>query len=224
MNNDELGKPYIEYIIEISFKSQSWRVNKKFNHFANLHKTLKALFADVKFPDSGHIFSKLNMNGKDSNNYHENKKICLEKYLKDIAEIGALNKSRPFRKFLNFEENADNEDYNPMRSSMVGMVGTMGMMGVSQSMTFNLPNDDKIRSPNILATSDNESENDQQVGKESLTNIEEDKHDEKDPLRSEESGERKSTLENENIIYKKKKNMSLEKRKKIVTMSKQLKY
>lgn len=215
MNNDELGKPYIEYIIEIYFKSQSWRVNKKFNHFANLHKTLKALFADVKFPDSGHIFSKLNMNGKDSNNYHENKKICLEKYLKDIAEIGAINKSRPFRKFLNFDENIDNEDYNPMRTSM---------MGVSQSMNFNMPYDDKMRSPNLLATSENESENEQQFdnndGKESLTNIEEDKHDEKDPQRTEESGERKSTLENENLIYKKKKNLSLEKRKKIVTMSK----
>jgi hypothetical protein len=155
------------------------------------------------------------MNGKDSNNYHENKKICLEKYLKDIADIGAINKSRPFRKFLNFEENIDNEDYNPLRNSMIS---------VNQSMAFNMPLDENMRSPNVLASSDNESENEQQINndmKDNMNIVEEDKNDQKDTLISEESNEIKNTLEGENIIYKKKKNASLEKRKKIVTMSKQ---
>lgn len=51
------------------------------------------------------------MNGKDSNNYHENKIKLLEKYLKDISDIGIVNKSKPFRKFFDFEDYID-EDVN----------------------------------------------------------------------------------------------------------------
>jgi hypothetical protein len=105
LNKDELGKPYIEYITEISYNSQNWRVNKKFNQFANLHKSLKNTFPDLKFPESASMFSKI-VEGS-NNNPHESKIKQLEKYLKDISEIPQINKSKQFRKFLDFEEYYD---------------------------------------------------------------------------------------------------------------------
>ena len=95
LNKDELGKPYIEYIIEITYNNQSWRVNKKFNQFGNLHKTLKSLFSEIKLPESSNIFSKINMGGKDTNNYHENKIKQIEKYLKPSSLLLLKSKIYP---------------------------------------------------------------------------------------------------------------------------------
>lgn len=105
LNKDELGKPYIEYITDITYNTQNWRVNKKFNQFANLHKSLKNSFPDLKFPESSNLFSKISE--VSNNNFHENKIKQLEKYLKDISEIPQINKSKPFRKFIDFEEYYD---------------------------------------------------------------------------------------------------------------------
>lgn len=106
LNKDELGKPYIEYITDITHKTNNWRINKKFNQFANLHKTLKAQFTDIKFPDSSSLFSKLT---DITTNFHENKIKSLETYLKDISDIGVINKSKVFRKFFDFEDYVENE-------------------------------------------------------------------------------------------------------------------
>jgi hypothetical protein len=115
LNKDELGKPFIEYIIDISYNSQNWRVNKKFNAFSNLHKTLKSLFKDnseIKMPESSSIFSNLNINDSNST-FHENKIKILESYLKEISEIGVINKSKPFRKFFEFDEYYDEDNNKP---------------------------------------------------------------------------------------------------------------
>ena len=112
LNKDELGKPFIEYITDITFNTQNWRINKKFNQFANLHKSLKNTFPDMKFPESASIFSKILE--VSNNNFHENKIKQLEKYLKDISEIPFINKSKQFRKFFDFDEyydeTSDNKD------------------------------------------------------------------------------------------------------------------
>ena len=110
VKQDELGKPFLEYIIEINYDTQNWRISKRFNQFANLFKTLKNLFKGVvQMPPSAHIFINFG-NNNNFGSFHENKIIQLEKFLKDLSEINILNTSKPFRKFLEFEQYVD--EYN----------------------------------------------------------------------------------------------------------------
>lgn len=99
LSKDELGKPYIEYITEVSFNTQIWKVNRKFNQFANLHKSLKSLMGeDFKFPESSNIFTKI----VENNNFHENKIKYLEAYVREISEIPVISNSKIFKKFFDF--------------------------------------------------------------------------------------------------------------------------
>ena len=109
VKQDEVGKAYLEYIIDIWYNGQNWRINKRFNQFANLYKTLKSIFRGVvDMPTSSNIFVNINGVGK-SSSFHENKLIQLEKFIKDLSQIEAINKSKPFRKFLEFEHFVDEE-------------------------------------------------------------------------------------------------------------------
>ncbi len=103
-----MGKPFIDYIVEVIYNSQTWRVNKKFPQFSNFHKMLKNYLVDIKQPESANIFSKVEIT-KDSN-HHESKIKCIEKYLKDISQIPLITKSKIFRKFFEFEEE-ENKTY-----------------------------------------------------------------------------------------------------------------
>ena len=110
VKQDELGKPFLEYIIEVNYDTQNWRITKRFNQFANLFKTLKNLFKGViQMPPSANIFINFG-NNNNAGSFHENKIIQLEKFLKDLSEINILNTSRPFRKFLEFEQYVDEEN------------------------------------------------------------------------------------------------------------------
>ncbi len=110
VKQDELGKPFLEYIIDINYDTQNWRINKKFNQFANLFKTLKNLFRGViQMPPSSNIFINFGNNNA-SGSFHENKILQLEKFLKDLSEINILNTSKPFRKFLEFEQYVDEDN------------------------------------------------------------------------------------------------------------------
>ena len=110
VKQDELGKPFLEYIIEVNYDTQNWRITKRFNQFANLFKTLKNLFKGViQMPPSANIFINFG-NSNNAGSFHENKIIQLEKFLKDLSEINILNTSRPFRKFLEFEQYVDEEN------------------------------------------------------------------------------------------------------------------
>lgn len=96
---DDMGRPFLEYIIEVAYKFQTWRISKKFHHFANLHKILIKNFEKVKFPSSSQIFTKIS---ETSHNFHENKLKYLEKYIKDIANIEPIVNTKIFRKFFGF--------------------------------------------------------------------------------------------------------------------------
>ena len=110
VKQDELGKPFLEYIIEINYDTQNWRISKRFNQFASLFKTLKNLFKGViQMPPSANIFINFG-NNNNFGSFHENKIIQLEKFLKDLSEINILNTSKPFRKFLEFEQYVDEEN------------------------------------------------------------------------------------------------------------------
>ena len=111
LKSDELGKPYLEYILDINYNNQNWRISKKFNHFANLYKSLKNFFkGNLKMPPSSNIF--VNFGGNLSGSFHENKIQQLEKFIKDLSEIKIVNNSKIFKKFLEFEQNFDEENYD----------------------------------------------------------------------------------------------------------------
>ena len=108
VKQDELGKPFLEYIIDVNYDTQSWRINRRFNQFSNLFKTLKNLYkgTGIQMPQSSNIFVNFGNNSQFSS-FHENKIIQLEKFLKDLSEINMINTSKPFRKFLEFEQYVD---------------------------------------------------------------------------------------------------------------------
>ena len=109
LKNDELGKPYLEYIIDINYNTQNWRISKRFNQFANLYKTIKSLFKGViHMPVSANIF--VNFGGNFNGSFHENKIQQLERFIKDLAEIDIVSSSKVFRKFLEFDQYFDEEN------------------------------------------------------------------------------------------------------------------
>ena len=110
VKQDELGKPFLEYIIDINYDTHSWRINKRFNQFSNLFKTLKNLYRGVvQMPPSANIFINFG-NNYAVGSFHENKIIQLERFLKDLSEINILNTSKPFRKFLEIDQYLDEEN------------------------------------------------------------------------------------------------------------------
>ena len=109
LKTDELGKPYLEYILDINYYSQNWRLSKTFNQFANLHKTIKTMFKNnITMPLSANIF--INFGNNIPGSFHQNKIQQLEKFLKEISEIEEINSSKTFRKFLELEQNFDEEN------------------------------------------------------------------------------------------------------------------
>ena len=109
LKTDELGKPYLEYILDINYYSQNWRLNKTFNQFANLHKTINNMLKNsTTMPTSANIFTDFGNNK--SGSFYQNKIMHMEKFLKEIAEIEEINSSKTFRKFLELEQNFDEEN------------------------------------------------------------------------------------------------------------------
>ena len=110
LKTDEVGKPYLEYIMDISYNGLSWRINKRFNQFANLHKTLKNLFKGViNMPQSANIFTNINDMNLSGGSFHENKIQQLEKFIKDLSEIEQISNSKPFYKFLKLNHAFDDD-------------------------------------------------------------------------------------------------------------------
>ena len=124
VKQDELGKPFLEYIIDVNYDTQNWRINRRFNQFSNLFKTLKNLYkgTGIQMPQSSNIFINFGNNSQFSS-FHENKIIQLEKFLKDLSEINMINTSKPFRKFLEFEQYVDEDN------EVIVSVGQSNMRG-----------------------------------------------------------------------------------------------
>ena len=111
IKQDELGKNYLEYILDINYTSQNWRINKKFIQFANLYKTLNNIFKqdNIEMPLSCKIFSSVE---KYQKGFHKNKIKQLELFLKDLAENDIFNKCKIFQKFIELDKNVDEENIN----------------------------------------------------------------------------------------------------------------
>ena len=106
IKQDELGKPYIEYILDINYNNQNWRINKRFAQFANLYETIKNLFKGViQMPISSKLF--INVIGSLNRAFHQNKIKQLELFIKELSENEIINRSKPFRKFFEFDKNIE---------------------------------------------------------------------------------------------------------------------
>ena len=112
IKQDELGKTYLEYILEVNYNNiHNWRINKKYSQFASLYKSINNVFkGNIQMPLSSNIF--INLNEKYKRGYHKNKIKQLELFLKDLCENEILNKCKPFKKFLEFDKNVDDDNYN----------------------------------------------------------------------------------------------------------------
>ena len=100
IRKDKSGKPYLEYIININYDNiKSWNINRRFNQFTNLYKTLRTISKEnFELPKSSNIFT--NITAMFSGLSHENKIIQLEKYLKDLIETPEINNSKQLYFFL----------------------------------------------------------------------------------------------------------------------------
>ena len=104
VKQDELGNPFLEYIIDVNYDTQNWRINRRFNQFSNLFKTLKNMFKGIaQMPPSASIFVNFGNNNQFST-FHENKIIQLEKFLKDISEAERFNSSQLYQNFFEIEQ------------------------------------------------------------------------------------------------------------------------
>ena len=112
IKQDELGKTYIEYILDINYNNtHNWRINKKYTQFASLYKAVYNAFkGNIQMPLSSNIF--INLNEKYKKGFHKNKIKQLEYFLKDLCENDIFNKSKQFKRFLDFDKNVDEDNYN----------------------------------------------------------------------------------------------------------------
>ena len=112
IKQDELGKTYLEYIIDVNYNNtHNWRINKKFTQFVSLYKTLNnSLDKNIQLPLSSNIFT--NLNEKYKRGFHKNKIKQIELFLKDLCENDIFNKCKTFHKFLEFDKNLDEDNFN----------------------------------------------------------------------------------------------------------------
>ena len=116
IRKDKTGKPYLEYIIELTYLTQKWHISKRFNQFTNLFKNLRTMTNQVgqQLPQSANIFN--NIGAIFSNLSHENKIIQLEKFLKDISEMEGINRTQLYHNFFEFDQLF--KQYNGSRNSV----------------------------------------------------------------------------------------------------------
>ena len=112
IKQDELGKTYLEYILDVNYNNtQNWRINKKYSQFASLYKNLNNIYkGSVQMPSSSNIFIKLNEKFK--RGFYKNKIKQIELFLKDLCENDIFNKCKTFHKFLEFDKNLDDDNFN----------------------------------------------------------------------------------------------------------------
>ena len=112
VKNDELGKPYIEYLISVKYDDKNWQIRKKFYHFANLFNTLNNKYQDFVPLNLSNIFDDLNSNSS----FNLNKIKQLDKFLNEIASADVINTSKPFLKFIEFEKNLNKKEGSRSRN------------------------------------------------------------------------------------------------------------
>ena len=102
IKTDEIGKPYVEYILNINYNGTNWKINKKYSDFTQLYNNLNLIYKDV-------IKLSVNLNNvfntKDSSyNFNENKMNQLQNFLNEIINTDVINTSKILLKFIQFDK------------------------------------------------------------------------------------------------------------------------
>ena len=104
VKNDELNKPYLDYIINVNYdNTKNWQIHKKFYDFANLYNAINNSYREIaQFPMSlSNIFEDLNS----KSSFNINKIQQLEKFINEVAHTDIINTSKSFLKFIELEQN-----------------------------------------------------------------------------------------------------------------------
>lgn len=114
--NPATKRPYIEYIVQIMTRSCQWTVARKYREFCELHNQLTSTFPFVQFPGSAReIFgmsSNLSsmMSSRKSNFQIDDRRKCLQNYLKDLLKVDVLRNAPLVRTFLDVHKYYDQHD------------------------------------------------------------------------------------------------------------------
>jgi hypothetical protein len=101
---------------------QSWNINRRFNQFTNLYKTLRTLCkGNFELPESANMFN--NINALFSGLSHENKIFQLEKFLKDLVETEGINNYKHLYCFLELNHLID-ENNNILYNNFNGIINS----------------------------------------------------------------------------------------------------
>ena len=152
---DEIGKPYVEYILRIKYNGKSWKINKKFSHFTQLYNNLNILYKDIiKLPiNLSNVFDTKNT----TYNFNENKIQQLQKFLNEVINTNVINSSKIFLKFIqfdnfylhkNFEEgdkewflNKLNDNYNKISTNnLIGDINNYNNYSNNLTSSFRVEN------------------------------------------------------------------------------------
>ena len=118
IKEDEIGKAYLNYLIDIKYNGQNWRINKKFNEFIYLYNAIQNIFnGSFQLPEYRSIFINIQKGGS-----YQNKIFELEKFLNDLSNINPINTSKPFLKFLEFKNNYNSYINNPYNRKVMNIV------------------------------------------------------------------------------------------------------
>ena len=123
IRKDKSGKPYLEYLINLNYDNiQNWNINRRFNQFTNLYKTLRTLCkGNFELPESANMFN--NINALFSGLSHENKIFQLEKFLKDLVETEGINNYKHLYCFLELNHLID-ENNNILYNNYNGILNS----------------------------------------------------------------------------------------------------
>ena len=101
VRKDKSGKPYLEYVINITYNNnKNLNINRRFNEFTNLYKSLKGI-RNIELPESSSIFNNISIFTGLS---HEKKTLFLEKFLEDLINKDIINESKILYDFLELDK------------------------------------------------------------------------------------------------------------------------
>mmetsp|Transcript_5526 Transcript_5526/g.5473 ORF Transcript_5526/g.5473 Transcript_5526/m.5473 type:complete len:259 (-) Transcript_5526:15-791(-) len=137
-------KPFTEYVITITYKSQTWTITKRYKALCNLHSSFQREFPEVQLPNTENLFLNNNSNSLFNTKRPvvlvERRKAC-QQYLMDLAAIPIIRNSQIFKDFLSVTQNFGDE--SPVKSQRGNVINSLRKSAnlIEFSRDFSSPED-----------------------------------------------------------------------------------
>jgi len=107
IKQDNRGKNYVEYMLEVNLPDKKWSFNRRWKDFNELHNILSHLFTTTSLPDftPGQLRIEDHLLGKKE---IEARRERLEEYARNLLSVDQIRNSRIMQKFLKI-----NKEYVP---------------------------------------------------------------------------------------------------------------